>query len=166
MAALTANTTLGSVVQWNNPEGIIIDYPVKAASVIYKGGFVGAAASGLFGIALTAGVNFIGVALEKVTGGTNDGDKTVKTLCGAVWQWTVTATLTIANIGDVLFAIDDNPLAMTLTDTSNSSIGRIINVPLTAGSFPANTVIVKTKFPGEPMGFSNAATILWAADPK
>lgn len=165
MAALTANTTLGSVVQWNNPEGIVIDYPVKAAAVIYKGSFVSAAASGLYGNALLAGENFIGVALEKVTGGTNSGDKTIKVLCGAILQWTITATIAITDIGDVLFAIDDNPLAMTLTSTSNSSIGRIINVPGgNLGAIAANTVIVKTKFPGETLGNSNAATILYAAN--
>lgn len=139
MAALSANR-LVNIVQWNTPEGVVIDLPLGASETVYKGGFVSLDAGDLFGAPLAAGEAFVGIALEKVVSGSSNGASTCKVLTGAVFQQAITS-IAQADIGKLVYASDDQTL--TLTSTSNSQVGRIINVPATG------TAVVWMKTVGE-----------------
>ncbi len=127
--------------------GTVIDLPVGAAEVIYRGTLVSSDAG--YASPLAGGENFLGIALEAKTGGTSDADETVKVQVGGVVQIPVTS-VAIADIGKGAFATDDGTVA--LATTSASSIGRIIHVPATG------TAWVHLKQPGETI--IQAATVL------
>lgn len=139
MAALSANR-LVNIVQWNTPEGIVVDLPLGASETVYKGGFVSLDSGDKFGAPLAAGEIFVGLALEKKTSGSANGDTTCKVLIGGVFQQAITS-IAQADIGKLVYASDDQTL--TLTSTSNSQVGRIVNVPATG------TAIVQMKVVGE-----------------
>lgn len=140
MTALAANRLVNIV---NEHIGFVIDLPMGASETIYKGAFVSLDAGDQFGAPLAAGEVFIGLALEKVASAATNGADTIKVLVGGQFQQAL-ASIAQADIGKVAFASDDNVL--TLVKTSNSCVGRIVNVPATG------TCIVQMKTPGEVSG--------------
>lgn len=90
-------------------EGIEIEFPVAASAKIYAGSLVCANAAG-FAVpgADTAGLKFLGVALEKVdnTGGAN-GAKKVRLRRTGVFEFNA-ASITAAMLGDPMYIKDDN----------------------------------------------------------
>jgi predicted RecA/RadA family phage recombinase len=140
MADLTAQK-LVNLVKANDPEGYILDLPMGATETIQKGAFVGLDAGDKFAAPLAAGEIFSGIALEKKVSGASNGDTTIKALGGqSMFQYAITS-IAQADIGKLVYASDDHTL--TLTSTSNSQVGRIVNVPATG------TAIVQMKIVGE-----------------
>lgn len=90
-------------------EGIEIEFPVAANAKIFAGGLVCTNAGG-FAVpgADTAGLRFLGVALEKVdnTGGA-DGAKKVRCRRTGVFEFNA-ASITQAMVGDSMYIKDDN----------------------------------------------------------
>lgn len=143
--ALLAQDRLVKTAQMDNVQGgIIIDYAVIADDIIYKGAMLEIIAAGHVG-PLSSGtdVDFAGLALEKVdNSGGSAGDKTVKTLVGGYLVDNV-ASATIASIGDICYAADDQTL--TVVGTNNQAVGWIVQ-------FVSGTeCIVKMKIPGQPI---------------
>jgi predicted RecA/RadA family phage recombinase len=90
-------------------EGIEIEFPVAAAVKIYAGSLVCANAQGFAAPAAdTAGLKFLGVALEQVdnTGGANGG-KVVRLRRSGVFEFNA-ASITQAMVGDPMYVKDDN----------------------------------------------------------
>lgn len=147
MAALTANRPVPNTLQGRTDfaGGVVVDMILTASTTVYEGSFVSVAA-GTGTVAPTAagagGTVFVGIALKKVTSAAS-GTYTVPVLCGGYFQHAL-ASVASADIGKVAFASDDNTL--TLTDTSNTAVGRIVNVPATG------TCVVKMKTVGEVSG--------------
>ena len=137
MAALAANRLVNIV---NEHLGYVIDLPLGASETVYKGGFVSLDAGDKYGAPLAAGEIFVGLALEKKTSVATNGTDTCKVLVGGMFQQAITS-IAQADIGKTVYASDDQTL--TLTSTSNSSVGRIVNVPA------AGTAIVQMKMLGE-----------------
>lgn len=142
MAALAANRLVNIV---REDLGYVVDLPMGASETVYKGGFVSLDAGDKFGAPLAAGEIFVGLALEKKVSGSTNGDTTVKVLVGGMFQQAITS-IAQADIGKAIYASDDQVL--TLVATSNSSIGRIVNVPATG------TAIVQMKMLGETLVFT------------
>ena len=135
--ALAANRLVNIV---NEHLGYVIDLPMGASETIYKGGFVSLDAGDAYGAPLAAGEVFVGLALEKVVSSASNGADTCKVLVGGMFQQAITSVAQ-ADIGKAVYASDDQTL--TLTATSNSSVGRIVNVPATG------TAIIQMKMLGE-----------------
>lgn len=134
--ALTADTPRAFVESMNG--GIVVDVPLGASEVVFRGSAVSSDAG--YGAPLAAGELFLGFALEGKTGGSSDGDVTVKTqfMGSAVLA---VASVAVADIGKTVYASDDG--TFTLVGSSNSSIGRVAFVPATG------TAWVVLKRPGE-----------------
>lgn len=123
MAAVTKNiqyTQLGNT-------GMVVEYPVEALNEIYIGTFVGwdTSEDALESCPSGAADEFIGIALERKTGGAADGDVTCKVLVGAVIEKTL-ASVAATNLGDLVYADNNNDLSTT--STSNTLVGRIVGI--------------------------------------
>lgn len=90
-------------------EGIEIEFPVAAATRIYAGSLVCANAQGFAAPAGdTAGLKFLGVALEQVdNSGGAAGAKTVRLRRSGVFEFNA-ASITPAMVGDPMYVKDDN----------------------------------------------------------
>ena len=135
MATLTAN----EIRTWSL--GDHNELPIIADDIIYRGAAVGDNAAG-YNRPLAAADEFRGFALEKCdnTGG-SAGDLNVKVLVRGKVQLAV-GSLAITNVGDPVYASDDN--TFTLVATSNSYIGRVhrfISTGVGIVAFDADTVI-------------------------
>jgi len=99
---------------------------VLASAHVYKGSFVGVTTAG-YARALVAGDEFVGLAYEEVdnTGGAN-GDVSVRVYTLGDFAHALSG-VTIANLGDAVYASADDTL--TLTATANSYVGFIVDVP-------------------------------------
>jgi hypothetical protein len=122
--------------------GFVIDAPILASEVIYRGAAVSVDSSGYFN-ALQVDEAFVGVALEQKTGTATSAEETVKVQVGGVVSVPISG-VTVAAVGVGCFATDDG--TFTLANTTAESIGRIIHVPATG------TAWVKLKDPGESQG--------------
>ncbi len=109
-------------------------FKVAAAKNIFKGSLVGLSATG-FAQPLVAGNKFLGVAYSQGDNASGaDGDVSVKLFTLGDFELALSGAVQ-ADIGKAAFASDDGTL--TLTSTSNSYVGMIVDVPATG------TVIVR-----------------------
>jgi hypothetical protein len=101
------------------------EYPAIATDIIYLGAAVGESSSAGTGRPLVAGDNFLGFCQEKCDNSTGAAaDKLIKVLqSGYIWL-TVTSVDNINDVGDTVYASDDD--TFTLASTSNSAIGKLI----------------------------------------
>jgi predicted RecA/RadA family phage recombinase len=108
-------------------EGIEIEFPVAAATKIYAGSLVCANAEG-FAVpaADTAGLKFLGVALEQVdnTGGAN-GAKVVRLRRTGVFEFNA-ASITEAMVGDPMYLKDDNTFDDAAGTTNDVKAGVLV----------------------------------------
>jgi hypothetical protein len=111
MTALSAN------YEAKRQDGEIVSVPVLATAVIYKGALVvdkgtGYASAGVLG----SGYIFLGVAVEKQTGGATDGLTSVRVYKTGVFQYTkptaVQTDLTVA-----MYIRDDQTVDTTVTNS-------------------------------------------------
>lgn len=151
MAALSANTRLRDRLLLGNlcPSGVELDIPVGASEEIYQGSAVSGDSGDLYAAPLAGGEIFYGFSLERVTGGSSNGDNTVKVVSGGIFSLSVTSAA-VANIGAMAYATNDNTFG--LADTSASNLGRILNVPA------SGTAIVQCLDTGEAGAQAGTAT--------
>jgi hypothetical protein len=108
-------------------DGIEIEFPVAANSKIYSGSLVCANASGYaVPAADTAGLTFLGVALEQVdnTGGA-DGVKKVRLRRTGVFEFDAT-TITQGMVGDAMFAMDDHTMGDATAAINDVRVGVLV----------------------------------------
>ncbi len=108
-------------------EGIEIEFPVAASTTIYAGSLVcGNAAGYAVPASDTAGLKFLGVALEKVdnTSGSN-GAKKVRVRRTGVFEFNA-ASITPAMLGDPMYAKDDNTFDDAAGCTNDIKIGVLV----------------------------------------
>jgi len=78
------------------------------------------------GITVASGDVFLGIALEEVqvkSTDTTDGDKKIRVATEGVWAFPV-GSLTVADIGDLAYASDDQTI--TVTTTNHLWVGQIV----------------------------------------
>ncbi len=99
---------------------------MAADTHVYKGALLGLTSGG-YVRPLAAGDLFVGVAYEEIdnTGGGN-GDTSVRIYTLGDFGHVLSGAA-ISNIGDAVYASADDTL--TFTSTSNSYVGRVIDVP-------------------------------------
>lgn len=142
MADLTANRQTPNVVNLDSVQGgYRVSYGIAAAEEIYVGMFVELDAGGDLTSAGAAALSqqIIGVALERKTGGAADSDVSALVLVGAVIQHALTSTL--ADIGAMVFASDDQTLTLTRANGS-AIVGQMIGI-----GDSANTALIKMQLP-------------------
>ncbi len=100
------------------------DIPVIANDIIYKGSAVGDNGSG-YGRPLVAGDPFLGFAESGVDNAAGSaGDKSVSLVPKGAIKLSITGVTGLGDLGKAVYASDDD--AFTLTESTNSYIGRII----------------------------------------
>lgn len=129
--ALSANQTISTLMAFNDPEGMKMDFKVAASTTIYKNGFVGLNATG-FVVPLTAGAmalvadpfeRFVGISIDKVDNSSgSDGDKTCQVLVRGMFQYALSSAAQ-TDVGMPVFASDDATL--TKVSLGNPFIGWI-----------------------------------------
>lgn len=119
MTALATNRTC---ILSADVAGLIKSYPVKAGAVIHKGG--GVTITGGYARALTvADGTFLGISEQSVTGGTADGDVSVRVRVEyEELATTVTGIAAASQPGIVLYATDDS-MAYTTDNTGAIAVG-------------------------------------------
>ena len=129
MANQTANRPVPNILQASPYAGggYIINALVGATEEIYKGAFVTLDSGDKYLGAMTVPDPLYGLALDRVTGGSSNGDNTCRVLCAAVVQHAV-ASAAVANIGQPAYATDDQTLVLT-HDGTDTPIGIIVGVP-------------------------------------
>lgn len=124
-------TALSDSYEAKRQDGVILDYPVKASTTIYKGGLLQIETSGDgqgYVSPLSDGTNrrFVGVAVEGVdnSDGSN-GDETVRIYKTGVYQYTKDSAVQ-TEVGDAAYGHDDNTIG---TSTTNDVyVGRIVGL--------------------------------------
>jgi hypothetical protein len=97
--------------------------PAVASDIIYEGSAVGDNASG-YGRPLVAADQFLGFCIEKCDNSAGSaGDKNIRVKTKGRISLTVSG-VAITDVGKAVYASDDN--AFTLTESTNSYIGRIV----------------------------------------
>ena len=142
MAALSGNRRPPNILSFTEDfkTGVVVNIPVGALEEIYVGSFTSLDAGDFYLAPLAAGEAFAGLSEERVTGTASNGGITCQVRTGAIMEHLV-GSVAVANIGDTVYASDDQTL--TLVATSNSSVGRVLNVPA------AGTAVVQCKMTGE-----------------
>ncbi len=103
-------------------------FQVKASTTIFKGSLVGLDSNG-YARPLVAGDPFVGFAFENLDNSAGaDGDESLRCDTTGDFDYAL-AGATLANIGDAVYASADDTL--TLTATSNSFVGHLVDVPST-----------------------------------
>jgi hypothetical protein len=108
-------------------EGIEIEFPVAAAARIFAGSLVCANAQG-FAVpaADTAGLRFLGIALEQVdNGGGANGAKVVRLRRTGVFEFNA-ASITQAMVGDPMYIKDDNTFDDAAGTTNDIKAGVLV----------------------------------------
>jgi predicted RecA/RadA family phage recombinase len=108
-------------------EGIEIEFPVAANSKIYSGSLVCANTSGYaVPAADTAGLKFLGVALEQVdnTGGAN-GAKIVRLRRTGVFEFDA-ISVTQAMVGTAMYVKDDHTVDDAAGATNDIKVGELV----------------------------------------
>jgi len=121
MTALTEDKSL------QYTEGVELAFEVSAADTIYGGSFVCVAADG-YAVpgADTAGLIFQGVATEQVdNSGGSDGDEQVVLRRRGLIKALLDTAITIANVGDNVFLVDDQTVDITAYTTHDIFCGII-----------------------------------------
>jgi len=119
-------TVLAANRETDRKVGDVMDYEMVASDIIYKGSGVCANAAGYaLPAADTSGLITIGVAVEKKDNSSGSaGDETVLVWRRGVFEFT-TSGLTIANIGDDVYWVDDNIVNLVGVTTNDIIAGRI-----------------------------------------
>lgn len=113
------------VMQLTGPHPDYNEYPAIAADIIYEGAAVGESSSTGTGRPLVAGDNFVGFCTERCDNSAGAaGDKLIKVLQSGYAWLTVTNVDNINDVGDTVYASDDD--TFTLASTGNSAIGKLI----------------------------------------
>src|ERR1700722_17937210 len=103
MTALAA----GRFIQEWEPLTVHRDYTMATSTQIWQGGIVVLNSSGLAVPASAAtGLTAVGVAMESKLSNSTAGSTVIKVHVG-VFQVNVDSTMTVANIGNVVYALDD-----------------------------------------------------------
>lgn len=134
MAALTADRLLKTYQLIQHPDGMYLDYPVAASTVIYDGGFVGLNTSGYLvmyapptvGTSIVGGHRLMGVACEHIASQSSNGAKNCSVMVRGRIQGTVSTT-TVADIGKPVFATTSNPADCSFSCLGNAFIGHLAN---------------------------------------
>ena len=99
---------------------------VKGSTTVYKGAFVGLDSGG-FARGLNAADPFVGIAFEEADNSAGaDGAKTLRVYTLGDFDHALSGAAQ-ANVGDAVYASDDETL--TFTATSNSYVGVCVDVP-------------------------------------
>jgi hypothetical protein len=117
-------------------EGDLIVQGMAASVVCYAGALIMRNAAGYLTKGATAtGSVGVGRAEERKTGGANAGDETLKVRPGRFWFKNSTSTdaITVAEIGDLCWIVDDEQVAKTDGTASRSPAGFIEDVSATNG---------------------------------
>lgn len=115
-------TTLAADKARNFELGTVREYPVIAADIIYEGAAVGDNGSG-YARPLVAGDPFRGFAESMADNSAGAaGAKNVRVRQVGIVKLAISA-LAITDVGKAVYASDDD--TFTLTETSNSAIGRV-----------------------------------------
>ncbi|MCP4231270.1 MAG: hypothetical protein GY771_14130 [bacterium] len=113
MTALTANYDA------ERKDGLLISYPVEAATTVYKNALVCANDDGyLLPGDDASGYIFLGIAYEK--GDNSDGgdaDMDVRTWKGGTYVLATNFTAAQEDVGSEVYIIDDNTVGLTSTNT-------------------------------------------------
>jgi len=113
MTALAADRLVPPRLAFDAAGGVTITCDVVASDIIYKGAFVTEGTAGVKPAA-QGNVPVLGIALEQVDNSSGSaGDKTVTIWMGGVIEHAVTGLSSIVQIGDPVFATDDQVLTMT-----------------------------------------------------
>ena len=127
--ALTANREVNRYVDQE-----LRSYPVKANTHVYKGGLVSLDASG-YARPLNAGDQAVGLAYEEMNNtSATDGQVSVRVFTQGDFVHALQGALR-TNIGDAVYASDDETL--TFTSTDNSLVGVCVDRPA------ANEIILR-----------------------
>lgn len=123
--------------------GIIAHMGIVADDIVFEGGYLEVLAAGHVQPAgVGSSLQGAGLALETVSNaGGSASDKFVQVLIGCFVEDAITAT--IANIGDPVYASDDQTL--TVTAGTSALMGWLVQFTGT------NRGIVKLKYPGQPL---------------
>ncbi len=108
-------------------EGVEIDFPVAATTKIYAGSLVCVNASGYaVPAADTAGLKFIGVALQQMDNSTGaNGDKSLRIRRTGVFEFDA-ASITQAMVGDPMYAVDDHTFDDAAGPTNDVKVGVLL----------------------------------------
>lgn len=148
MTALAANRPVPNVLKsYASGIGYVIDYPVGALEEIDQGEFVTLDAGDQFLAEWATAEQFVGVSLDRVTGGASNGDNTCRVLVEGVIQHAITS-VAVADIGKAVTADSATTLSLT-NDGTDPVCGVVVGVPATG------TAIVKLFKPRTPH-------IIWA----
>ena len=128
--------------------GIVIAMLAEESNEFFRGAAVGLDAGDQFAQPLEDGDVFMGICLENKVIGSAGGVERIDVQIGGAFELPLAAVAT-ADIAKAVFATDDG--TYTLTETANSSVGRIIDVPVTG------TCIVLLKKPGEALAAAQTA---------
>jgi hypothetical protein len=122
MTALTANYDA------ERKDGLLICYPVRATTTVYKNAIVCADADGYLSPGDDAsGYVFLGIAYEKGENSAgSDGDLDVRTWKGGTYVLATNFTATQEDVGSEVYIIDDNTVG--LTSTNSVKCGVIVEV--------------------------------------
>lgn len=108
-------------------EGILVDVPIAASTTIYKGSNVNYNTSGYAKKAAdTASEVFAGVAMETIDNSAGAaGDTYVRVWKEGVFSMNC-ASATQAWVGQLVYAVDDNLVALAATTTNDVAVGRVV----------------------------------------
>lgn len=120
-------TALSAAYEAERQDGEIVDVPVKASAVVYKGGLVvdkgtGYAEAGVDG----SGYTFLGVAVESGTGTSADGGTHVRVYKTGTYKYTLAGGATQTNLGNRVYISDDQTVGTS--STNSIACGYIVKV--------------------------------------
>ncbi|GBC92206.1 hypothetical protein HRbin15_00671 [bacterium HR15] len=110
-------------------EGLLVAYPVKGNTRIWKGALVCVDSSGyLVPASDTANLRFVGVAFESVDNlGGADGDKKCRVIKRGTFVYNRSGAFSQSDLGVVVKATSDNEVAKSTTN--NIAVGTVVALP-------------------------------------
>ena len=146
--AITADNTAFFETKHLDAEGMKVDLPVAASTVIYKNSLVGLNATGYLtsyvpwaqAVAPT-GTPFKGLALEHVASQTSDGDATCSVLVDGYFEYALSAAAQ-ADVGKPVYALDNSTLTKLRVPAAVATGGGYELVGIIAGVPATGTVLV------------------------
>lgn len=121
-------TTLSTNLKRNfefNEDPLYNDIPIIATDIVFEGAAVGESSSNGTGRPLVAGDVFLGFAIAKADNASGAaGDINIRVREKGRVQLVVTGVSSKADLGATVYGDDDN--AFTLTNSSNTVIGKIV----------------------------------------
>ncbi len=133
MALSAARNTLRKL------ENETAQYPVAAATTIYKGSMVGLLAGYLVPMSTAVGLKVIGRSEQTVVNAGSAGDEVCNVTRGVFAWLNPSTTITQAMVGQVCYAVDDQSVSATDTLGTKSPAGVIIAVDSTDGVWVDST---------------------------